>query len=308
MKGVATGPAPPRRSEGHDAAFKLTLPFVPPFDWDAALRFVASRAVPGVEIVSEGRYARTLACEDRSGWIMVQPAGARADALAVRISGSLKEARDSVAARVRALFDVDTDPRSVNAHLASFPELGPLVRRRPGLRVPGAIDGFELALRAIVGQQVTVRGASRLAARIVAAFGTPIRTGQPGLDRLAVPAARLAQVDPGDVAALGMPGARAACIVGLARLVAAGDVRLEPGVEPEAAIRQLLGVPGIGPWTAHYVAMRALRWPDAFPHGDLGLRKALGGVTADRLRRAADPWRPWRACAAIHLWQSLSDS
>jgi AraC family transcriptional regulator of adaptative response / DNA-3-methyladenine glycosylase II len=222
-------------------------------------------------------------------------------------------------ARLRSLLDLDADPSAIAAHLSGDPTLGALVARRPGLRVPGAVDGFELALRTVLGQQVSVRGATTLAGRLARLVAEPLpaaataRTGTPQvpLTHLPVTAERLADADPALVAGIGLPRMRATCIVALARAVAAGELPMLSGDvpvgDPAMHMRRLMEVPGIGTWTATYIAMRALRWPDAFPEGDLALRNAMGGLSPARLRTVAERWRPWRAYAAQHLWASLGD-
>jgi AraC family transcriptional regulator, regulatory protein of adaptative response / DNA-3-methyladenine glycosylase II len=286
----------------------MRLEFHPPFDWDALLAFLAGRAVPGIESVERGRYLRTIAFGQRRGWVTVGRAAHSPAALEATFAPSLAPARELLAARLRTLLDLDAQPVAIAAHLSAHAELATHVRRRPGLRVPGAVDGFELATRAILGQQVSVQAARTLAGRVAAAFGEPAAVGHPGLNRFPVPAHRLADAPPERVAALGMPRARAECLVQLARLVAEGSVRLEPGAPVQDTLARLQDLRGIGPWTAQYIAMRALHWPDAFPHSDLGVRKALGRATPAQVLRVAEAWRPWRAYAVLHLWQGLSDT
>jgi AraC family transcriptional regulator of adaptative response / DNA-3-methyladenine glycosylase II len=185
--------------------------------------------------------------------------------------------------------------------------LAPCVRAHPGLRVPGAFDAFEMTVRAILGQQVSVRAATTLSGRLVARFGEPVETPHEELSRLFPTPETLAAAREDDVAALGLPGARARGLLAVARAVAEGAVRLERHAEVDATMAALEELPGIGAWTAHYIAMRALRWPDAFPASDLGIRKALGGLTAKATAERAEAWRPWRAYAALHLWTSLSE-
>ena len=179
------------------------------------------------------------------------------------------------------------------------------VKRRPGLRVPGTFDSFELGMRAILGQQISVRGASTIAGRFAERFGEPIETPLACLNRIAPTAKSLCGCPQCPPAGLGLPSARAASLRNLARAVARREIDLEPGVDPTATVARLVELPGIGPWTAQYIAMRALRWPDAFPAGDLGLMKASQLKSAQALEKAAERWRPWRAYAAMHLWESL---
>jgi AraC family transcriptional regulator, regulatory protein of adaptative response / DNA-3-methyladenine glycosylase II len=290
-----------------------SLPYRPPYDWDALLAFLAARATPGVESAADGRYRRTVRVGGHVGTVTVAPA--RGDALAVGTSPSLRPALGALLPRLRRLLDLDADPAAIGAHLATDPTLAPLVRRRPGLRVPGTLDGFDLAVRAILGQQVSVRGATTLAGRLAARFGDPVPLA-PGDDAsplatLAVTAERLADAGIDGVAGIGLPRARAAALVALARAVADGALPELDDPRPDMSAdvaRRLAELPGIGPWTAEYVAMRALRDPDAFPDGDLALRRALGDPPPAALRRASDRWRPWRAYAAMHLWASLGES
>jgi AraC family transcriptional regulator, regulatory protein of adaptative response / DNA-3-methyladenine glycosylase II len=173
-----------------------------------------------------------------------------------------------------------------------------------GVRIPGTLDGFALAVRAILGQQVSVRGATTVMGRLVERYGTPYAGTHPALTRRMPSAAQLATLRTGDIASLGMPGVRADAVLALARAVVAGTVSLAAGSDPETTIRALTALPGIGDWTAHYIAMRALRWPDAFPANDLILRRAAGNLTAAQLLKRADAWRPWRGYAAMHLWRT----
>ncbi|MFO1022804.1 MAG: AlkA N-terminal domain-containing protein, partial [Planctomycetales bacterium] len=207
--------------------------------------------------------------------------------------------------RLRNLFDLDARPDVIARHLAADPLLAPMIKRHPGLRVPGAFDSFELVLRAVLGQQVSVRGASTLAGRFAERFGEPIETPFSGLNRLTPTAESLSKARVNTLSRLGIPSTRAQSLQNLARVIADGELDLESSVDPKMTISQLMELPGIGPWTAEYIAMRALRWPDAFPAGDLGLVKA-SGLSARESQTASEHWRPWRAYAAMHLWESLN--
>jgi AraC family transcriptional regulator of adaptative response / DNA-3-methyladenine glycosylase II len=303
--------ATPKQAEESDAgSLRLILAYRPPLEWDALLRFLAARAIPGVECVTDGAYARTVAIGEARGWLRVSQLAGR-DQLAVELAMELAPVLAPVLARLRSLFDLDARPDVIAGQLAADPMLGRWVKRRPGLRVPGAFDAFELAMRAVLGQQVSVRGASTLAGRMAARFGEAIETPVACLNRIAPTAEAIAAARVGTLAGIGVPGARAESLKNLARVVARGEIDLGPGADAAATIERLVALPGIGPWTAEYIALRALGWPDAFPAGDLGLRKAAGlqkakGLASARaLAEAAERWRPWRGYAAMHLWESL---
>lgn len=261
-----------------------------PFDGASVLGFLEARAVAGVEEVKGGSYRRSVSLNNGGGMVLVrpQPAG-------VRVELDLEDAADAdeALARVRRLFDVDTDPIAIAEVLGADPLLRPLVRERPGLRVPGAVDGFEMAVRAIVGQQVSVAGARTVLGRLVETHGARSARG-----RLFPAAAALAEADP---ASFPFPRRRGAALVEVARLVAAGKLRLEPDSDPVETRARLLAISGIGPWTVSYISMRALGDRDAFPRGDVALLRALRGFD----HPDPDRWRPWRSYAVMHLWRSL---
>ncbi|HKA87563.1 MAG TPA: AlkA N-terminal domain-containing protein [Haliangiales bacterium] len=293
-------PTEVRRAHGEgDASLTLRLDYRPPLDWDGLVAFFRARAVPGVEVVEGDEIRRGVVVGDRAGVVALRPAPGR-PALRATVSASLGPALMRIVAGLRAMCDLDAHPQLVADALGRDPLLAPLAARRPGLRVPGAFDGFELALRAVLGQQVSVRAAATLAGRLAGRFGRAV-TG-PGIARALPTAAALARASEADVAAVGMPAARARAIVALARAVDDG-LRLAPGADPDATMARLRELPGIGEWTAQYVAMRALAWPDAFPAGDLGVRRALGGMSEAQAEARAAAWRPWRAYAVLHLWQ-----
>jgi AraC family transcriptional regulator of adaptative response / DNA-3-methyladenine glycosylase II len=281
----------------------LTLDFRPPLAWDCLLGYLRLRAIPGVEMVDDMHYRRTVAVGNRRGWIAVSmtPAGS---ALTVEVSPSLNAVTDALLPRIKRLFDLEAAPDAISELLLRDPRLKKTVRRLPGLRVAGAFDGFELAVRAVLGQQVSVKAASTVAGRWAQAFGTPIATPFAQLNRLTPSAKRMASVPYGEICALGVVGARARCLVALAAAVVERRVDLNFAGDAEEQIESLMGVTGIGPWTAQYIAMRALHWHDAFPSGDLMLMRA---ANADKrqLQELAEAWRPWRAYAAHYLWQSL---
>jgi AraC family transcriptional regulator, regulatory protein of adaptative response / DNA-3-methyladenine glycosylase II len=291
-----------RRSSGATPGLTCQLDFRPPFAWQSMLAYLRNRAIPGVEVVDETHYRRTVALANRHGWIDVSLAKS-GTALEVMISPALAPVIGGVIVRVKHLFDLSAAPDAVAALLAEDPMLRPVVRRLPGLRVPGAFDGFELAVRAVLGQQVSVKGASTLAGRWARMLGATIDTPHSGLDRLAPTAERMRNVATREIRALGLPDSRARCLQALARAVADRSVVLSTGANVEEQLERLTELPGIGPWTAQYIAMRALHWPDAFPEGDLGLLRAAN-LKHRELQARAELWRPWRAYAAHYLWQS----
>jgi AraC family transcriptional regulator of adaptative response / DNA-3-methyladenine glycosylase II len=284
----------------------VNLTYRPPYDFEAMLEFLSVRAIPGVERVENGRYSRSIAIGGDHGVLTVEPG--TSGRLSVSISFPRLQALASIIARVRRVFDLAADPQVIGAHLSQDGLLAPLVAARPGLRVPGGWDGFELAVRAILGQQITVAAASSLAGRLVRAFGTPISEDLAatveGLTHVFPPPERLIKAD---IAALGMPRSRALALSSLAGAVAADPAIFGPARGLEEAIAKLRSLSGIGEWTAQYIAMRELREPDAFPAADIGLMRALAGPDGRRptpveLLARAESWRPWRAYAALHLW------
>jgi AraC family transcriptional regulator of adaptative response / DNA-3-methyladenine glycosylase II len=289
------------------AGITLKLPFTLPYDWDAIIAFLGPRAIAGIEIVEVRRYRRTIAIDGTAGTIEVIPV-ADAPLLLATIRIPKVAALAAVVSKLRRLFDLDADTTAIESHLAQDGRLADIVAARPGLRVPGAWDDFELAVRAILGQQVSVAGARTMAGRLVAAFGgtVPETAGAtPGLQRLFPRPETLASAD---LTTIGLTRARAATISALARAVAADRDLMRPFETLAATVERLVSLPGIGPWTAQYIAMRALRQPDAFPASDLGLLRAMatpeGRPSPAALTLMAEAWRPWRAYAAQHLWMS----
>ncbi len=285
----------------------VRLSYRPPFDWTGLLRFLARRATPGVEVVERDVYRRTIGTPEAHGEIEVRHVPAERH-LAMEIRLADHEDLIQVIERARRLFDLAADPLRIVGQLRRRPELRAAVDARSGVRVPGAWDGFELAVRAVLGQQVTVAGATTLAGRLAATFGTPVTTASAGLTQLFPPPDVLADADLGGI---GIPRARAATIRALAAAVVDGTLRLDTALDLDDAIARLVAIPGIGEWTAHYIAMRALGEADAFPASDLGLRRALGNgagpLAARDVQRMAEAWRPWRAYAAMHLWATLEE-
>ena len=307
---------------------RLRLPYRPPIDLGRMLAFLAARAIPGVESGSGSGYRRTILLPNGMGIISLRAGSSGNQAHGfVDCELRLSDLRDLTAAvqRCRRLLDLDADPDPIAAALAPDPVLGPLVTACPGRRVPGHVDGDELAIRAVLGQQVSVAAARRLGARLAAAYGKPLEQPSGELTHCFPAAATLAAADP---ATLPMPRSRASALVGLAAALASGDLSLDPGADRDRAEAKLLALPGIGPWTASYIRMRALSDPDAFLPSDVGVLDALGRLGAVPGARAgagagagagarsagvkaaaalAEGWRPWRSYAVHHLWAFLQE-
>ena len=288
---------------------RSNLRYRPPLDWEALHHFLRRRAVPGVEHVDDGGYLRTVRSGSRVGWFRVGPGRAQRS-LMLEISPSLGAVQSTVVARVRRMFDLDADPARIVARLSEDPRLARLVERRPGLRVPRSFDASELAARAILGQQVTVAAARTLAGRLARAMGDPIRTPFAELDRLWPTPRQIAAASHASLVAIPLTRARASALAHLMSAIAERRLSLDAAeantqaADVEQTLAKLVELPGIGPWTANYIAMRALAWSDAFPEGDLVLRKALGGATVRACRAESERWRPFRAYATLHLWMS----
>jgi AraC family transcriptional regulator of adaptative response / DNA-3-methyladenine glycosylase II len=302
----------------------------PPLDWCGLIEFMAARASCGVEALDGTAYLRTVSIKGKQGWIRVTPGPVdRTKALdvprhvlRVELSTSLAPVLPEVLVRVKRLFDLSAEPCAIAEALGDLCQ-------DPSVRVPGAFDGFEIAVRAILGQQVSVQAATVIAGKFAQAFGEPIETPYPQLSRIFPSAAKVAILDPNDIAATGIINTRARAIVALAQAIVDKEIVLRPGADVEATMERLCKVPGIGPWTAEYVAMRALSWPDAFPATDLGIKKALAKINSSTTRphppagtspvsgkesamptekealAQAEAWRPWRSYAAMHLWRTL---
>lgn len=296
--------APGSRNVG--GPLTVLLPVQEPFDWDDMLAWMTPRLTPNVEQIVGRTYRRSVELSGDTGVIEVGPSTRGRASLSLRVAGDLAPHLVAIAGRVRRLFDLDTDASAIAEQLGRDPLLAEAAAAMPGTRVPGCWDRFELAVRAIVGQQVTVVGATRLFGRIVTRFGRTLPGASESGPTHLFPCPR--DLVDADVASIGMPKARANTIRGLARAVADGDDVLELAPDLETAIQRLTALRGIGDWTAQYIAMRALSEPDAFPAGDLGLRKAVRGPadtlpTTAQVRRRAEAWQPWRAYAAMMLWR-----
>jgi AraC family transcriptional regulator of adaptative response / DNA-3-methyladenine glycosylase II len=299
-----------RRAVGADVTagvqgeVSLLLRYRPPYDWPAMLGFLRVRAIAGVESVEGGVYRRTIGLDGLQGTVAVRPTDG--DALRATVCFPRLSTLPKIIGRLRRVFDLAADPDAIAVHLAKDPALEPLVAARPELRVPGAWDGFELAVRAVLGQQITVPTAIRLAAKLVARFGEPLRNLDPTLTHVFPVPRALAGAN---LSTLGMPLRRAVTLSAVAAAVVADPHIFAAGRSLQEAVTQLRTLPGIGEWTAQYIAMRQLREPDAFPAADIGLMRAMAGSeglrpSASELLARAERWRPWRAYAAQHLWAS----
>jgi AraC family transcriptional regulator of adaptative response / DNA-3-methyladenine glycosylase II len=294
--------------EGSVAAVGVTvrLRYRPPYDWPAMLSYLRARAIDGVEQVDGEIYRRTVLQDGKIGTVEIGHLAER-ESLAVMIRFPCVRALPGIVARIRRVFDLGADVAAIGAHLAQDPLLAPLVAARPGLRAPGGWDGFELAVRAVLGQQVSVEAGRRLAGQLVQICGTAIPAEQhsnPALTR-SFPSA--AQVAVADLSSLGMPGARKAALAALAEAALSDPLLFQPLATVEDTVARLRNIRGVGEWTAHYIALRAVRETDAFPASDIGLLRSAAGRDGLRpspaeLNGRAEPWRPWRAYAAQHLW------
>jgi AraC family transcriptional regulator of adaptative response / DNA-3-methyladenine glycosylase II len=281
----------------------LQLGFRPPLAWTAMIRFLAGRASTSTEMLDGDRYIRTVRVGKYLGWIAAQVA--RPNLLRVEVAPSLLPVLPELLSKLRRLFDLDANPAVIDDYLIAQSKLTSHVKRTAGLRVPGALSGFELALRAVLGQQITVKAATTVFGRFVDTFGASIETPFVGINKVAPAAADVANATLEQLIARGLTRKRAETVSVLARAVADNQVRLESPTDFAVARESLQELPGIGPWTAEYIAMRALGDPDAFPHSDLGLLHALQIDKPVKLQALAEKWRPWRSYAAIHLWNGL---
>ncbi len=294
----------PDFSAGPRGEIVLLLRYQPPYDWAAMIEFLQRRAIAGIERVNVGRYMRSVQLDGLQGTVSVEPG--EGNALRATVRFPKLSALPAIIARLRRVFDLGADPAAIAAHLAKDPILAPLVKARPGLRVPGAWDGFELAIRAVLGQQISVTAAARLAARLIAACGEPLSSADDDLTHVFPKPEALAGAD---LASLGMPRSRAAALSAVAAAALADPHLFEANRELDEAVDRLRSIRGVGEWTAQYIALRQLREPDAFPAADLGLMRVIAGREGHgrsslELLDRADAWRPWRAYAAQHLWAS----
>lgn len=306
---------PPRELRRHPhaasgAAMVLRLGYRPPYNFSGLLAFFATRALPGVEYVDTTSYVRVFGAADAPGWLRLSAWPEHNHALRLELHCPQPAQLLGVVTTLRRMFDLDANPQAIADVFRGDAILGPLVARHPGLRLPGGWDGFEIAVRAILGQQISVAAARTLATRIVQRWGEPLATAPlPGLDRLFPTPAALAQAD---LREIGVTTTRAATISGMAQALLDSRVDFNPAQSLDRFVARWVALPGIGEWTAHYMAMRTLSDPDAFPAADLILRRAVSDgtnpLTTGELNRRAEAWRPWRAYAVIHLWRSTTDA
>ncbi|MGC8492847.1 MAG: DNA-3-methyladenine glycosylase 2 family protein [Syntrophobacteraceae bacterium] len=297
-------------TKSNDGNVTLMLGYRPPYQWHQMLGFLAGRAIPGVEVVSDDSYMRAVryVAEEKNiyGWLQVGHRPGK-NALTITVSPALLPVLPHLISRVRNLFDLYCYPDAVFETLSVMNNIrnGLCV---PGLRLPGCFEPFEMAVRAILGQQITVKAAGTLAGRLVKAYGTPVETGMEGLTHTFPSAHDIAALS-GEISnhlgPIGITRARANTIYCLAHKIVNGELDFKLCSHPEEEIRKLLSIPGIGAWTAQYIAMRTMGWPDAFPHTDHGVKKALSPLSENEILKMAEAWRPWRSYATVNLWNSL---
>lgn len=295
----------------HHDEITLSLGYRPPYRFEEMLRFLAGRAIVGVEVVRNGEYMRTVQLKTAEGkqvygWLRVSN-DAKKNALKVTVSETLLPVLPEVLARVRHLFDLYCDPYAVYEALSSMNELKPDLCVL-GTRLPGCFNAFETAVRALLGQQITVKAASTLAARIVSTYGKPIQTGIPELTHVFPSPEDILALEgliEDNLGSLGVIATRSRIIYELARMLTQGEINLDLPAEPEAEMKKLMSIRGIGSWTAQYIAMRAMEWPDAFLETDAGVKKALPNYSSKELLKLAEAWKPWRSYATINLWNIL---
>lgn len=291
------------KSDLSKTEYLFRLAFRPPYHWEALLEFLSRRVTPGVEAVESGCYSRTISLQGQSGSLAASM-NQSGSALEVRIFFPEPRWLFLIVERIRRMFDLGADPREISACLAHDPLLTARIEAKPGLRVPGCWDGFELAVRAILGQQVSVKGATTLAGRLVQRFGTRVGAGS-SLTHLFPTAEVLAEAD---IARIGLPRKRAEAVRALARAVSEGSIAFNATNNVDEFQARLCQLPGIGDWTAQYIAMRAMGDPDAFPASDLGLQRVAALNHELELTKRAEAWRPWRSYAAMYLWQETEET
>ncbi len=286
----------------------INLPYRPPYDWESVLAYLQKRIVRGIEAVDENSYSRTIEIDGRISCFQVSRAKQDAH-LAVTFCGFPGKKLQYMSDRVREMFDLDAEPLTISDHLGKDKYLASIISRYPGLRLPGCWDGFEMIVRTIVGQQVTLKAAVTVLSRLVQRYGREVsQPGIPGLTHAFPKPEVLAELDP---VSAGMPGKRTEAIKCLAQRVCSGDIVFDGTMNAETVIQRLQEIPGVGRWTTDYVAMRILREPDAFPQTDLVIKRALENIKQTEgsvvdMERRIDSWRPWRAYAALYLWKDYA--
>lgn len=283
---------------------RFELSYRRPFAWQQLLAYLATRGIPGVETVVDGCYARTFEINGRDAWLTVRNLPDR-DSLEVTVAPGFSRSVKEITCKLRQIFDLDADPALIISHLGQDPKLAATLAAYPGLRLPGTWNVFELSVRAILGQQISVARATTLAGKLADRFGKKFATPIPGLNRICFTPQALADATPEEIAAIGIPLSRGKTLHGFAHATIAGKLNFPSATPITPLLATLQELPGIGPWTANYIAMRGLSLPDAFPTADLGLLKATGLKSAKELDALAEKWRPWRSYAALHLWSSL---
>lgn len=285
---------------GHMNRLTLQLPYRPPLDWPWLLGYLKGRQTGGVEVIEKNRYCRSIRSGEHSGLMVVAPS-AKNNHLELTLQIEDTAGLIAIVQRVRRIFDLGADPMCIHGQLLKDPALAPIIEAFPGIRVPGGWDSFETAVRTIIGQQVSIKGANTIMRRLVERCGTPLdNEPMPGITHL-FPTPK--NIGDADLSGIGMPGKRVDTIVTMAGKVAAGEIVFDGPVHPETVKRQLMEIPGIGAWTAEYIGMRVLREPDAFPGSDLALKRQVAELESN-----PENWRPWRSYAAVYLWKRYSAS
>lgn len=297
--------------KGHTETITAGLGYRPPYGWKKILEFLSQRAIPGVEAVRDGAYERTVCLTDRKGrtvrgWISVGNDGEK-NRLVVTLGDTLITVMPQVLARIRRMFDLCCNPDAIGETLQAMDEIAPGLWV-PGTRIPGCFDSFEMSVRAVLGQQITVKAAGTLAGKIAGTYGKPIETGIPGLTHTFPSAGDIVALSgpiEEHLGVLGVIAARSRCILAIAQALTDGKISLDFCADPETEMKKLLGIKGIGNWTARYIAMRTFGWTDAFLETDVGIKKALPDRTEKEIRELSERWSPWRSYATISLWNSL---
>jgi 3-methyladenine DNA glycosylase/8-oxoguanine DNA glycosylase len=296
----------PTPSSMEATARTVRIPFKPPFDWEMLIRFLQPRAIPGLEMVTGEAYRRVFRIGEYSGTLEVRPSDGE-DCLRLTLPSGRRQDLNRLVLEVARLFDCAADPIPIARHLSNQRLLKRFVALHPGIRVPGAFDGLEIAVRAVLGQQITVGAATTMAGRLVATFGTRLSESVSNNPTSLFPRPEI--LAKADLTRIGLTRVKAAAIAALAHRYLSEPSLFEPSDNPDAAISKLVAIPGIGEWTAQYIAMRVFKHPDAFPASDLGLRRAISAagllVSPKEVEEQAKAWRPFRAYAAMHLWASL---